>query len=830
MAEHSGHKVNPLVEWLFTTNHKNVGVLYLVTSLYFLVVAGILALIFRIQLSAPEMAFLTPEVYNQMVTVHGLFMLLWVVTPLASAFANYFVPIQIGAKDMAYPRLNALSYWLYLASGILALSSFFADRTADWGWTTYAPLNTLQYSPQAGGSLMGLAIIVLLSSSIVATVNFMVTIFRLRAPGMKLFMLPLFSFFWLITVFLMLWAFPAFVAPLLLLVTDRVLGTVFYTSVQGGALLWDHLFWFFGHPEVYILVLPGLAIAGDIISVFSGRKLYAKRVVYYALIGAAILSYIVWAHHMFMTGIDPGLREFFNITTELISIPFGIMMLSYIFTMYKGKVRLTTPMLFAMGAVALFIIGGASGVFNSSVALNFGLRGTFWVVAHFHYTIVGGGITGLLAGLYYWWPKITGRMYNEKLGKLHFVIYMIGFNLLYFPMQALYDMPRRIYTYEAATGWGPINMFITMGGMVFGLSWLLLFIILIQSLINGPRVGDDPWNAKNYSLEWNIPSPPPEFNFPDGKVPVIKATGGVEFMDVEQVKRLGLGEASTEAKIKTGIYKGKDIALDGGTYSQSVEAGEAHGDHGPHLSPWPLVLSAGVTMTFLGLFFGVGLFILGLAVFIASIAGWAWEDLNERFHLELEAIGETWPFKKVENHVVAAWVVIFGEIGLFGPLLAAYFFIRAMAARTGLLWPLPGQAHDIALGGINTLILLTSGLTMSIALLAAKRGEYDTLKKSLVATFIFGTVFLVIKGYEWYKLFGEGITFGTDIISDLYFVLTGVHAGHLIGGLVGLAYVILKAYRGGFTPNKHLGLEVLAIYWGFVDAFWLILYPLFYLI
>ena len=827
MAEHGDNKVNPLLVWLFTTNHKNVGILYLVTSLYFLVVAGILALIFRFQITAPEMSLLRPEIYNQMVTMHGLFMLLWVVTPLASAFANYFVPIQIGAKDMAYPRLNALSYWLYLASGIMALSSFFADKTADWGWTTYAPLNTLQYSPQAGGSLMGLAIVVLLASSIVATVNFMVTIFRLRAPGMRLFMLPLFSFFWLVTVFLMLWAFPAFVAPLIFLVTDRVFGTVFYTSVQGGALLWDHLFWFFGHPEVYILVLPGLAIAGDIISVFSGRKLYAKKVIYMALVAAAALSYIVWAHHMFMTGIDPGLREFFNITTELISIPFGIMMLSYIFTMYKGKVRLTTPMLFAMGAVALFIIGGASGVFNSSVALNFGLRGTFWVVAHFHYTIVGGGITGLIAGLYYWWPKITGRMYSEKLGKLHFILYIIGFNLLYFPMQALFDMPRRIYTYEAATGWGPINMFITMGGLVFGLTWLLFFYILIHSLKYGERVGDDPWNAKNYSLEWNVPSPPPEFNFPEGKIPVIKATG-VEFMDVEEVRRMKLAGSTSSDTVKTGIYKGRNFLMNGGIYEGGHDDG--HGGHSLHLSPWPMVLSAGVAMTFLGLFFGVGLFILGLVVFIASLAGWAWEDLKERFHVDLEALGETWPFKNLENHVVAAWMIVFGEIGLFGPLLAGYFFIRAMAARTGLLWPLPGQVHDIALGGINTIILLTSGLTMSLALLAIKRGNQDALKKSLVVTFLLGTVFLVIKGFEWSELFAEGITFSTDIISSLYFVLTGVHAAHVMAGLIGLIYLIIKAYKGGFTAEKHLGVEVLAIYWGFVDAFWLILYPLFYLI
>ena len=810
-------RVNPLIVWLFTTNHKNVGILYLVTSLYFLVVAGILALTFRIQLTVPENNFLTASAYNQAVTAHGLFMLLWVVTPLASAFANYVIPIQIGAKDMAFPRLNALSYWLYLASGIMALSSFFAPGgTADWGWTTYAPLNTLQYSPQAGGSLMGLAIIILLSSSIVATINFMVTIFRLRAPGMKLMLLPLFSIFWLVTIFLMLWAFPAFLAPLILLVADRVLGTVFFTSPEGGALLWDHLLWFFGHPEVYILLLPGLAITGDILAVFSGRKLYAKKVIVGALIVAAILSYIVWVHHMFMTGIHPGLREAFNITTELISIPFGVITISYILTLVGGKIRFTTPMLFAIGALALFIIGGASGVFNSSVALNFGMRGTFWVVGHFHYTIVGGGITGLIAGLYYWWPKMTGRMFNEKLGKLHFIIYMIGFNLLYFPMHALYDMPRRIYVYEAATGWGPINMLITMGGFLFGASFILFFWILLDSLRRGPVASDDPWNAKNYSIEWNVPSPPPEFNFPEGKVPVITAQG-LEFRSINEI----VGGPVSGISARIGPSKAPNIPANGGTPMEH---------HGPHLSPWPFVLSMGVAMTLLGLFFGPGLLILGLAVFIGSLVGWGWEDLKERFHVAIEALGEKWPFDKVENHTFAMWVFVFGEIGLFGPLFMAYFFVRANASLTGFAWPLPGQIHDITLGALNTILLFTSGLTMSLALIGAKRGEEGLLRAGLVATFILGAVFLAVKGFEWSELFAEGITFGSDISASLYYVLTGIHGAHVLAGLIALIYLIIKAYKGGFSPHRHVGVETFAIYWGMVDAVWMFLFPLFYLI
>src|SRR2546427_1436122 len=563
----------PLKRWLFTTNHKDVGILYLFPSFYFFVTAGLFALTFRFQLAVPSNTFLQPDEYNQLVTTHGLLMLLWVITPLGAAFANYFVPIQIGARDMAFPRLNALSYWLYLSSGVLALSSFFAGGgTADWGWTTYAPLNTVEFSPAVGGSMMGLALMLLMASSIVSTVNFLVTVFRLRAPGMSLMRLPLFTWSWIFTSLLMLWAFPAFVSALSLLIADRAFGTVFFTSPEGGSLLWDHMFWFFGHPEVYVLLLPGFGIVGDLFSTFSRKPLYAKRLIVPCLAIASILSFTVWAHHMFMTGISGSLLEAFNITTELISIPFAIIVIAYILTLRGGSIRYSTPMLFAIGALSLFIIGGVTGVFNSSVALDTAFRGTFWVVGHFHYTIVGGGLTGLFAGLYYWFPKMTGRMYSERLGKIHFVIYMVGFNLLYFPMHLLYDMPRRIFTYDASTGWGPINLLITIGGFTFGISQLIMFGNLLWSARRGPPATQDPWNA--YSLEWGVPSPPPEFNFPEG-VPVISATG-VTYRPV------------SAANVGPAMANGGHAMANGG---------HAYGGHGAgsgeeHWRRWPIMASA----------------------------------------------------------------------------------------------------------------------------------------------------------------------------------------------------------------------------------------------
>src|SRR6266704_534435 len=708
---------HPLKRWLFTTNHKDVGILYLVTSLYFFVAAGLLALTFRYQLAIPSNTFLQPDEYNQAVTMHGLLMLLWVLTPLGAAFANYFVPIQIGARDMAFPRLNALSYWVYLSSGLLALSSFFAGGgTADWGWTTYAPLNTVEFSPAVGGSMMGLALMLLMASSIVSTVNFLVTIFRLRAPGMSLMRLPLFTWGWIFTSLLMLWAFPSFVSALSLLIADRTFGTVFFTSPQGGSLLWDHMFWFFGHPEVYVLLLPGFAIVGDLFSTFSRRPIYAKKIVIPCFAIASIF-------------------------------------IAYILTLRGGSIRFTTPMLFAVGSLGLFIIGGVTGVFNSSVALDTAFRGTFWVVGHFHYTIVGGGLTGLFAGLYYWFPKMTGRMYSERLGKIHFVIYMIGFNLLYFPMHLLYDMPRRIFTYDTSTGWGTLNLLITIGGFTFGISQLIMFGNLLWSARRGPPATQDPWNA--YSLEWGVPSPPPEFNFPEG-VPVVSAEG-ITYRPV--------------------------AAANGG--HAMANGGHAYAGHGvesseEHWSRWPIVTAAGAGIALWGVLMGLPALILGTAVLAVSFVGWGYESLRGRE--TIEAIGEKWPFDRLENLSLGMWLFIFGEIAFFGTLFGAYVFLRMNSPLSGFAWPQPGSVHNIFWGGFNTIILLTSGLTMVFALMFARQGSYRGLQGSLVATFALGAFFMVNKAFEWKDLFASGFTFSTNPASSIYYVLTGVLGPQVVRG------------------------------------------------
>src|SRR5437016_2834709 len=690
---------HPLKRWLFTTNHKDVGILYLFTSLYFFVAAGLLALTFRTQLAVPSNTFLQPDEYNQAVTTHGLLMLIWVLTPLGAAFANYFVPIQIGARDMAFPRLNALSYWVYLASGLLALSSFFAGGgTADWGWTTYAPLNTVEFSPAVGGSMMGLALMLLMASS------------------------------------------------------------------------------------------------------FSRRPLYAKKLIIPCLAIASILSFTVWAHHMFMTGISQSLLEAFNITTELISITFTSSVLPIFRTVLVRYIRFTTPMLFAVGSLGLFIIGGITGVFNSSVALDTAFRGTFWVVGHFHYTIVGGGLTGLFGGLYYWFPKITGRMYNERLGKIHFAFYIVGFNLLYFPMQLLYDMPRRIFTYDPGTGWGPINLLITIGAFTFGGSQLIMFANLLWSSRRGPTADRDPWGA--YSLEWGVPSPPPEFNFPEG-VPVISANG-VTY---------------------------RPVAMANGGHKEAHEATSYETEsHEEHWSHWPIVVAAGAGIALWGLLMGLPALLFGTVVLAAAFTGWGRETLRGRFAEPIEAVGEKWPFERLENLPLGMWIFIFGEIAFFGTLFGAYAFLRMNSPLTDFVWPRPGEVHNISLGGFNTILLLTSGLTMVFALTFARRGSYVGLQGSLVATFSLGAFFMVNKGLEWKELFAGGFTFGTSTASSIYYVLTGVHGAHVVAGLVALIYLMVKAVKAHSTTQASGAVEVFGIYWGMVDAVWIFLFPLLYLL
>jgi cytochrome c oxidase subunit I+III len=822
--------------WLVTTNHKDVGILYTGTALFFLVLGGILALLMRIQLLAPRapgQGILSGFAYNQAVSAHGLLMVFWFLSPFAFGFANYIVPLQIGAKDLAFPRLNALSFWLYLASGILFVISFFQGGTFAGGWTMYAPLNVPTFTPEVGGSTAVLALLLFVASVTVSSVNFLTTMHRMRAEGMKLRNLPIFTWTILLTVWMMLFAFAALLAALMILSADRLLGTTYFAAESaGGSLLWAHLFWFFGHPEVYIVFFPALGVMAETFQTFTGRRLVGRKWFIAAMVLVALQSFVVWMHHMFLTSINLEIKTLFMATTIGISLPFDLMVFSLIYTTIKGRIRFETPFLFSFGALLLFILGGITGVFLGAVVLDYEFRGTYWVVAHFHYVMVGG-VTALIGGLYYWFPKMTGRMYDEFLGKVNFALYFVGFNLVYFPMFLAWETPRRVFNYPAELQL--YHQVATVGAFVLGASFLVMFYNLYTSLWEGEKVGDNPWEYAK-SAEWAVSSPPPLENFP-GRPSY--ASGALEFLgvgddDEPDERRDDEGVAAADGGVATGPPATAEASTVD-AYGHEVGHGDHDDHHESHASPWPFALGLGSLLVFLGLsgmkegtFVGgaegailLGSLLAGTVVSGVSLVGMG----RERFvGPEVEA-GEQWPFANVENMKLGMWIFLASDVVLFGAFLGSYIFIRVAAGWTG--WqPIP---QDVGPGLMNTYILLTSSFTVVLALVASEKRSRWGLIASLSATFVLGIGFLINKGIEWNHLFHEGIWLSTNIRSSTFFLTTGLHGAHVIAGLFVTAYLIWRAWNGAYLDDNR-PVEYFGLYWHFVDIVWLFLFPLFYIV
>ncbi|MEU7836424.1 cytochrome c oxidase subunit I [Nonomuraea sp. NPDC052129] len=503
-----------VVKWLSSTDHKIIGHLYLITSFAFFLIGGVMALIMRAELAQPALQFVSNEQFNQLFTMHGTIMLLMFATPLFAGFANELMPLQIGAPDVAFPRLNMVSYWLYLFGSIIAVSGFFTPNgAASFGWFAYTPLSTAISSPGMGGDLwiMGLALSGL--GTILGSVNFITTIICMRAPGMTMFRMPIFTWNILLTSMLVLMAFPVLAAALLALEADRKLGTHIFTPENGGALLWQHLFWFFGHPEVYIIALPFFGIVSEIFPVFSRKPIFGYISLVAATISIAGLSITVWAHHMFPTG--QVLLPFFSFMTFLIAVPTGVKFFNWIGTMWRGHLTFESPMLFSIGFLITFLLGGLTGVILASPPLDFQISDTYFVVAHFHYVVFGTVVFAMFAGFYFWWPKFTGKMLDDKLGKLQFWLLFIGFHATFLIQHWLgvVGFPRRYADYSPADGFTDLNLISSVGAFVLGLSVLPFFYNVWKTARSAPKVTvDDPWGYGN-SLEWATSCPPPRHNF-----------------------------------------------------------------------------------------------------------------------------------------------------------------------------------------------------------------------------------------------------------------------------------------------------------------------------
>jgi cytochrome c oxidase subunit I len=526
-------------DWMTTVDHKKIGILYGLSALFFMLLAGSEALLMRIQLSRPENSFVSADTYNQLFTMHGTTMVFLVGMPIAVAFFNYIIPLQIGARDVAFPRLNALSFWIFLFGALFMNSSFLLGQAPNGGWFGYANLTEKQFSPGLNIDFWALGLQALGIASIMGGVNFITTIINLRAPGMRLMRMPLFTWMAFITSFIIITALPVFAVALFFVTFDRFWGTVFFATMAGGdPILWQHLFWLFGHPEVYILVLPAFGMLSDIIPTFSKKPLFGYAVMVYsgALIG--LIGWGVWAHHMFATGMGPIADSYFTISTMIIAIPTGVKVFNWIATMWGGSIRFTTAMMYAVAAVVTFTMGGVSGVMHATSPHDLQQTDTYFVVAHFHYVLMGGLILGLFAGLYYWYPKITGRMMSEKLGKIAFWFFFIGLHMTFLPMHwtGLLGMPRRVFTYSAELGLDKLNMLSSVGAFVQAVGVLLLFLNVFRSLKKGEKAPRNPWGAA--TLEWATESPPREHNFET--VPIVHSREPL-WLEREQIEKVAFG-------------------------------------------------------------------------------------------------------------------------------------------------------------------------------------------------------------------------------------------------------------------------------------------------
>jgi cytochrome c oxidase subunit 1 len=582
--------------WMTTVDHKRIAVLYGVTAFILLLIGGLEAGVIRMQLATADNDLVGPGRFNQMFTMHATTMVFMVIMPLSVSFFNFVIPLAIGARDVAFPRLNALSFWIFLFGAILMNVSFLVNQVPDAGWFSYANLTEKPFSVNRGLDYWAIGLLVMGTSSVAGALNFVVTIINLRAPGMSMMRMPVFVWMTLITSILLVLAFPVITVGLIELVMDRNFGTHFFIPTEGGdPVLWQHLFWVFGHPEVYILILPPMGIVSEVLPTFSRKPLFGYPFIVFSGIVIGIMGWAVWSHHMFTVGLGPVANSVFTITTMLIAVPTGVKIFNWIGTLWRGSIEFSTSMMFALGFVALFIVGGLSGISHAVSPSDFQQQDTYYIVAHIHYVLFGGSIFGIFAGIYYWWPKITGKMLNETTGRLHFWLTFVGMNLTFFPMHylGLNGMPRRIYTYSAEFGWENLNQVASIGYVVLFVGFLA-FLFNVWQTRNSRKVGHDPWDAPG--VEWSISSPPPPYNF-------------AELPQIEGRDHYWIVKENAEAA-GTPIT-GPEALVDESTI------------HMPSPSYWPIFTAVGVALIGGGLLSHYALSFVGGAIAMMGIVGWS---------------------------------------------------------------------------------------------------------------------------------------------------------------------------------------------------------------
>jgi cytochrome c oxidase subunit I+III len=604
--EQTWHVPRGLVGWLSVVDHKVIGRRYLVTAFAFFVLAGALAALMRIQLAFPDNHFLGPDRYNQFFTMHGTVMMFLFAVPVMDALGVYLVPLMVGTRAIAFPRLNAFSYFVYLFGGVMLFVALALNSAPDVGWFAYVPLSGPDYGVGKRPDFWAQLITFTEVAALAVAVELVATIFKLRAPGMSLSRMPLFVWSMLVTSFMVIFAMPSVVMGSTLLLLDRLVGTHFYNPAEGGdALLWQHLFWFFGHPEVYIIFVPALGIVSSIVAAFTGRPVFGYTAMVLSLVATGFIGFGLWVHHMFATGLPELGLSYFTAASMVIAIPSGIQIFCWIASLWRSQPRLQTPLLFVLGFVAIFVLGGLSGVTLASTPLDLQLHDTYYVVAHFHYVLLGGAVFPLIGGIYFWFPKYTGRLMGDRLGILNFWTLFIGFNVTFFPMHFLVAMPRRVYTYGASTGWGTLNLISTAGAVLLLIGGALLVYNVVRSYAAGALASDNPWGAE--TLEWATSSPPPVYNFL--YIPVVEG-------------RSPLWDRSSDPPVVVGIRSEcREVLVTG-----VLDAEPSNKTEFPEPSIWPFLCAVVTSAFFIGSIFTPWALPVSIVPLTITLIGWFWPE------------------------------------------------------------------------------------------------------------------------------------------------------------------------------------------------------------
>ncbi len=600
--------------WFTPVNHTQIGRRFIITAFIFFLLGGVQALLMRIQLAHSELSFISPGLYNQLFTMHGATMMFLFAVPALEGFGIYLVPLMIGTRDMAFPRLNAFGYYVYLIAGVVLYAALFLNVAPNAGWFNYVPLASKRFSPDLGIDFWVTMITFIEISALVAAVELVVTILKLRAPGMSLHRMPLFVWAILVMSLMIIFAMPAIIVASVMLALDRTIGAMFFDPLMGGLpLLWQHLFWFFGHPDVYIILVPALGIVSSIVVTFARRPAYGYSAMVVALVATGLIGFGLWVHHMFTTGLPHLGMSFFTAASMMIAIPTGVQIFCWIATLWGSSPRFETPLLYVLGFIFVFVLGGLTGVMIASVPFDMQVHDTFFIVAHFHYVLIGGSVFPLIAGVYFWFPKMTGRLMDESLGKWSFWLLFIGFNVAFFPMHnlGLMGMPRRIYTYLSGLGWEGLNLLATIGTSVIAISILISLINAVWSYKRGRVAGDDPWGGD--TLDWATSSPVPSYNFL--YIPVVQDRWALWERNKHEDKPVVVGGRTDRREVLV------TSVVDAEVQANVVLPGN---------SAWPFLLAVCVSIAFLGVIFSVWWFVIGFFLSFAVIVAWNWPGTEER--------------------------------------------------------------------------------------------------------------------------------------------------------------------------------------------------------